>query len=385
MDRGEYVSAMTYRLIDEEPALAEVSHRLRSARAIALDCEAAGFHRYTDRLCLVQLSTEEETLLFDPLGLDLRPVLRPVLEDPGVEVVMHGADYDIRLLHRDLDTRLRGLFDTQAAASLLGATSLGLASLLETHLGVKLSKAHQRADWAQRPLPEELLDYAAADTEHLLRLRDVLLEELRERGRDDWAREEFRALEETRWEEDGDADPVTRIKAARSMDPRGVTALRAALAWRDGIARERDRAPFRVAGDAALLSVVAERPSSPEALGAIKGISPRLARESGPSLIRRLREVEQLPDDSLQGYPRWQRNGPGRPTPEEEATAARLRELRAMRAKELGLEKGVVLSNAKIVEIVRAAPRSMEALASIPGLRSWQIRLLGREILQLLN
>jgi len=288
--RSEYVSAMTYRLIDEESALADVSDRLPSLRAIALDCEAAGFHRYTDRLCLIQLSTPEETFLLDPLAVDLRPVLRPILEDPGIEVVMHGADYDLRLLHRDLGTRLRGLFDTQAAAALLGATSLGLASLLETHLGVRLSKAHQRADWAQRPLPDELLDYAAADTDHLLRLRNVLLEKLREQGREDWAREEFRGLEETRWEEDGDTDPVTRIKAARGLSPREVTALRVALEWRDGIARERDRAPFRVAGDAALLSVVAARPDSPEALAAIKGISPRLAKERGPALIRQLRE-----------------------------------------------------------------------------------------------
>ncbi len=66
---------------------------------------------------------------------------------------MHGADFDLRLLHRDLGIRLRGLFDTQAAATLLGATSIGLAALLEEHLGVKLSKEHQRADWAQRPLP----------------------------------------------------------------------------------------------------------------------------------------------------------------------------------------------------------------------------------------
>ncbi len=152
---------------------------------------------------------------------------------------MHGADFDLRLLDRDLGIRLGGLFDTQVAAALLGESALGLQALLESRLGVSLSKKYQRADWADRPLKDGMLDYAADDTRYLMRLADLLLEDLRAAGRESWAREECRALEEsaTAPGDDEPEDPVTRVKGARDLSPREVTALREALEWRDAIAR----------------------------------------------------------------------------------------------------------------------------------------------------
>jgi ribonuclease D len=375
---------MTYHLIDDQATLQEVAPTLVEQSRIALDCEAAGFHRYTDRLCLVQLSTPDETFLFDPLTIDPSETLRPVLENPDIQVVMHGSDFDLRLLHRDLGIRVKGLFDTQAAAALLGATAIGLASLLDEHLNVQLSKKHQRADWAQRPLHSELLEYASDDTRHLLALGEILERRLREAGRRDWASEEFRVLEEIEWTED-QADPVTRIKGARLLDPRQVTALRVALDWRDGIARARDRAPFRVASDSALMTVVLENPKTIDELSAVKGISPRLARTRGSALLAAVLAVADLDEAELEPYPRGNRNGPGRFSPEEESVAEEVRNLRTEKARELGLEKGVVLSNAQIAEIIRAAPRSLEALEKMPGLRRWQAGLLGTEIIHVLR
>ncbi len=375
---------MNYRLITDPSGLKEASRRITDQPRIAIDCEAAGFHRYTDRLCLVQLSTPEETLLFDPLSADPADTLRPVLEDPGVQVVMHGADFDLKLLQRDLGIRVRGLFDTQAAATLLGAASIGLAALLENRLGVSLSKKHQRADWAKRPLSEELLRYAASDTRHLLPLSTILDADLEEKGRKGWATEEFRALESIEWTEDR-ADPVTRIKGARHLPPREVTALRALLAWRDRIAQKRDRAPFRVVGDQALLAIAADRPSSVADLAAIKGMSQGLVESHGKRLVRELTRIEELPEGELLPYPQGNRNGPGRLSPEEEQLADRIRALREARALELELDKGILLSNAQIQEIVRARPRSSGALAAVPGLRNWQIGLLGPQILGFLR
>ena len=103
---------------------------LSSARHIGLDCEAAGFHRYSDRLCLLQLTTERSTYVIDPLGFDPAELIRNALENPEVSVMMHSADFDLRLLRRDLGIRVTGLFDTQIAAQLLGEEGLGLASLL---------------------------------------------------------------------------------------------------------------------------------------------------------------------------------------------------------------------------------------------------------------
>ncbi|MBM4184631.1 MAG: ribonuclease D [Gemmatimonadetes bacterium] len=361
---------------------------LGRAKRIALDCEAAGFHRYSDRLCLVQLSTERTTYLIDPLAFDPADVLRGPLEDPDLPVVMHGADFDLRLLARDLRIRLRGLFDTQIAAQLLGEEALGLASLLESRFGVKLSKKFQRADWAERPLGEGMLEYAADDTRHLMRLADWLTAELAEARRLAWTKEECRALEAAAGglpKEETPEDPVARIKGARHLSPRQLTALREALAWRDEIARAKDRATFRVVAEGPLIEAVAAHPRSVRELLAIKGFPPRLAEEAGASLVERIERVAQMRDDELRGYPRPERRGGTRITPDVEALAERLKDARNRKADELGLPRGTLLSNATLIEIARAGPRSLDALATVDGMRRWKAEALGEDFLKLIR
>jgi ribonuclease D len=186
--RSEVPTGMSFVYIQGPERVSDLERALGNGGAVALDCEAAGFHRYSDRLCLVQLTTDSGTdYVLDPLATEVAEVLRRPLEDPAVEVLMHGADYDLRLLDRDLGIRVRGLFDTQAAGALLGEASLGLAALLERHVGVTLEKKYQRADWARRPLPEAMLEYAASDTRHLHRLSSHMRTALVEAGRLEWA------------------------------------------------------------------------------------------------------------------------------------------------------------------------------------------------------
>lgn len=360
---------------------------LASASRIALDCEAAGFHRYSDRLCLLQVTTEAETYVVDALAFDPADTLRHVLQDPAIPVVMHGADYDLRLLDRDLGIRLRGLFDTQVAAALLGEQALGLQALLESRLGVSLSKKYQRADWAERPLSDGMLEYAADDTRHLLNLADLLASDLTAAGRLTWAEEECRALETTATSR-GDTepeDPVTRVKGARDLTPREVTALREALEWRDRLARERDRAPFRVVGDQPLVEAVLRRPLDERELASIKGFPSGLARGEGAELLRCLDRIAALPDDQLRPYPRGARRGAGRPTPEVEELAERLKSARNRRAEELGLDRGTLLPNALVQAIASERPRSLQALASVDGIRSWQVEAVGPALLEVLS
>lgn len=376
---------MSFTFLDDPVQATELSDRLRSENRIALDCEAAGFHRYSDRLCLVQISTRDEDFILDPLAFDPTPMLKPLLEDPDIEVLMHGADFDVRLLDRDLGIHLHGLFDTQAAAAILGVRSLGLQSLLEDFLGVRLSKKHQRADWARRPLPEDMLEYAAADTRHLHELADLLRERLEEKGRLEWAREEFLELEGVRWEDGPEEDPVVRVKAARDMTPREVTALREALAWRDRVAKEQDRAPFRIAGDGPLVATVRARPTSVDELADVQGLNGRLARSEGEALLERLGRVDSLPDDRLEPFPPPDRNGPGRAPPEVEELARRLKAVRNSRSEELDIDRGTLLPNAVLLEIARRAPTSREELGKVPGVKAWQVEALGDELLTRLD
>ena len=379
---------MSFVFVDDPAELPLLGRALASEPWLALDCEAAGFHRYSDRLCLLQISASSATHIVDPLAFDPGDALRGPLEDPAIEVLMHGADYDLRLLDRDLGVGLRGLFDTQVAAALLGESSLGLAALLERHLGVKLSKKFQRADWARRPLPDDMLEYAASDTIHLRKLADLLRARLDEAGRLAWALDECRFLEEARWEgerSDEIEDPVARVRGARDLTPREVAFLREALAWRDSIARTRDKAPFRIAGDQALLGVVVRRPGTPGQLAEVRGFSRALASQEGQDLLERMARVALLPDGEIVPYPRRACTGPSRPSPDAEERAVRLKEVRNRRADELGIDRGTLLPNAVLFEIARREPRSPDELDAVPGLRPWQVDALGESLLATLN
>jgi ribonuclease D len=378
---------MTIRLIDQPRALESIQNDLAGVSRISLDCEAAGFHRYSDRLSLVQLTAGPRTFLLDPLALDLRPFLAPVVEDPAIEVLMHGADYDLRLLHRDVGILLTGLFDTQIAAALLGESGLGLSSLLERYFGVKLSKQYQRADWAERPLSEGMLDYAAHDTLHLEGLAALMRDRLDEVGRLAWAEEEFRELEKIRWTPpDVDEDPVVRVKGARDLSPREAERLRAALVWRNNIARARDRALFRVAGDPVLMEIALQGPRSVDALTRISGMHGGLARGEGPQLLEQLREIDARPESELRPYPRPPKgSGRGRPLPEVEARFQALKEVRTRHAEALGIDRGTLIPNHVLQALADVPPASLDALVATPGLRKWQAALLGDELLETLQ
>jgi ribonuclease D len=379
---------MPYVHITDEVQAAGLREDLHRSRRFALDCEAAGFHRYSDRLCLLQVTTDAATYIVDPLAFDVTDVFRGPLEDPDVEIVMHGADYDLRLLDRDVGIRMQGLFDTQVAASILGESALGLQALLEGRLGVTLSKKYQRADWAERPLNDGMLEYAADDTRYLMKLADLLVADLAAANRTTWAFEECRALEAnalSKPTDDTPEDPVTRVKGARDLSPREVHALREALDWRDGLARERDKAPFRIVGDPPLLEAVLRRPLDTRELADIKGFPSGLARSDGDGLLRRFDAVAQLPDDQLRPYPRNARRGPGRPPPEVEALAERLKAARNKRASAVGLDRGTLLPNALVTAVATEAPADLETMRKIEGIRGWQVEVVGPALLEILG
>lgn len=379
---------MTYIHVDTPGAAGDLKDTLSSAPRIALDCEAAGFHRYDNRLCLVQMTVGDETYVVDPLAVDVAALLGDVLHRDDVPIVMHGSDFDLRLLGGELGLRVHALFDTQIAASLLGVDSLGLAALLEKRFGVKLSKKFQRADWAERPLSDEMLEYAANDTRYLFELADQLTEELEAAGRTEWAEQECRALEAVAGAMDGPdepEDPVVRVKGARDLSTRQVAALREALIWRDEIARARDRAAFRVVGNSPLLDAVAHHPKRVQELADIKGFPGNLARSEGEALLRRLHAVTLASEEDLEPYPRAASRGPGRPPPEVEELVNRLKDVRNRKAEEIGLPRGTLLSNSVLLQIATEAPDSLDALGAIEGMRPWRVELLGRELLDVVR
>ena len=362
-------------------ALAEAIAALSREPLVAADTEAASFHRYHDRICLIQLSGPSRTEIIDPLALtDLSPVGR-LLADPAVEKIFHDADYDLRILDRDYGFRARRLFDTRIAAQLAGEPAVGLAALLEKYAGLKLAKEHQKADWSRRPLPAAMLAYAAADTAHLPALRAELRARLTALGRLGWAEEEFVRLEELRWTGAPDrADAFLRVKGARALAPRQLAALRELHQWREAVGAEQDQATFRIIGNDALLAVAKALPRAPAELGALPGLPTTLAQRHGAALLDGVRRALALPEHEL---PRPER--PAR-QPRDAALEARIERLKAARnqvAAQLGLDPGVLCGRSTLEAVARAqpVPSDRAGLAGISELRRWQIEALGDVLL----
>jgi ribonuclease D len=347
---------------------------------VALDTEAASFHRYVDRVYLVQVSADSETALIDPVAVsDLAPV-GSLLADAAVEKVLHDADYDLRILDRDYGFHGRRFWDTKVAAQLSGEVAFGLGALLDKYFGIKLSKKFQRADWSQRPLTPEMIAYAASDTAHLLRLRDLLEQRLREMGRLAWAEEEFQALELVRWTGASNGEAYLQLKGARLLRPRERAVLRALWEWREGVAKTLDRAPFRVAGNDVLMAVARVAPRDPAALAAIQAVPQSIAQRSGAGMLKAVAAGLAAPEETM---PRPERRPRYRPDPEVDARFQRLRELRAKRAPEVGLDPGLMLPNWAMQEIARVGPRTVQDLDTIPEIRRWQREVVGdHEILK---
>ncbi len=346
---------------------------------IALDTEGASFHRFVDRIYLLQLSTAERGGgIIDPLTAGPLVALGRLLEDPSVEVVFHDADYDLRLLHQDYGWRVTNIFDTRVAAQLLGIRAFGLAALLERYFGVKLDKKHQRADWSMRPLTPGMLDYAAQDTRHLLALRDRLAADLRDRGRWAWAAEEFARLEGTQWAGEDPADAFLRVKGARDLTRRELAILRELVQWRDAVAADLDRATFRVVGNEALLDTARQAPTSRDALSAIRGMPRAMVESRGSEILRAVQRGVGVPESALPRFPRaprWERD------PDFDDQLARLKRARDAAAARLDLDPGVLCSRERLEAIARRKPRTPAELAEVPGLRQWQTAELGPALL----
>src|SRR4051812_35777481 len=329
---------------------------IADVKELALDTEGASFHRFLDRIYLLQLSTRERSAIIDPIPTGSLDRLGQLLQSKSVEVVFHDADYDLRLLHQDYGWHVTNIFDTRIAAQLLGIKAFGLAALLEQFFDVKLDKKHQRADWSLRPLPPGMLDYAAQDTKYLLDLRDELKAKLDKLGRWEWAKEEFTRLEGTKWEDDDGSGAFLRIKGARDLTRRELALLRELVPWRDSVAKELDRATFRVMGNEVLLDIARTAPRAAKDLATMKGM-PRGVLERGASaILAAITRGLEVAEENLPRFPRapkWDREE------DFDSRVAKLKTVRDAAATRLNLDPGVLCSRERLESIARKKPEKV--------------------------
>ena len=220
---------------------------------VAVDTEADSLHCYREKLCLLQISLPGQDYVVDPLAdVDLAP-LCAALERK--EIVLHGADFDLRLLRRGLNFTTQRLFDTVIAARLLGIREFSLAALIKRYFDVQLGKGSQKANWARRPLPARMFEYAVNDTHYLLPLAERLELQLKQCDRIDWLRQSCqRATEQAAVERVRDEDEVWRIRGSASLRGRSAGVLRALWHWREKEAEAADRPPFHILQNHELLN-----------------------------------------------------------------------------------------------------------------------------------
>jgi len=362
-----------YSFVDQPDQLAPLHDALDRVSEVAIDTEADNLYRYRTRICLLQVMAGRSIFLVDLLaplalgGLWSRLAAR--------HLIMHGSDFDLRLLHEFCDFRASSLFDTMMAAQLLNRPRVGLAPLLEQHFGVVLAKEGQKANWSRRPLPQKLLDYAALDVYHLPALRDILRAELESRGRLAWQEERCRwQIEAALTGFPQNDEHAWRIGRSERLGPRAQCVLWAVWHWREEIARELDQPPFKITSNELLFEIAARADAGlpEEAILAVN-----LGKRHGRLIHRLTDAVRAGLAKNPASLPRRRRGGRDPNwTPLSAAELAlqdRLKSDRDRLARELNLDPTLIANRAQLAQIARA-PDKLDTI-----LMPWQADLLRNE------
>lgn len=349
-------------MIDTDDKLAAFLPVVRAAAWIAVDTEADSLHAYPEKICLIQISTVAGDQLVDPLARINVDALLDALA--GHRLIMHGADYDLRLLRKHHEFVPGAIFDTMLAARLLGERQFGLSALVQKFLEVKLDKGPQKANWARRPLTERMENYARNDTRHLKPLSDKLKQALQDKGRLSWHEESCARLIAD-CSEPPVADPdIWRVKGSHLLDRAALAVLREIWQWREAEAVAANRPPYFVLSHELMVKIS-------EAAAGNRAVESLLPKQLWPrrreSLSRAMRTGVALPPEK---YPEVRRHFSRRPTETEKRRCIELTRRRDHHARQLEIDPTLIASRSTLFDLAR------DWNSHAPGLMSWQRKLL---------
>ncbi|MFJ3471654.1 ribonuclease D [Microbacterium maritypicum] len=352
---------------------------------VAVDVERASGFRYSQRAYLVQVFRREAgVFLFDPPAIGDFAPLQEAIGD--VEWVLHAASQDLPSL-RELHLEPPVIFDTELASRLLGHERVGLGAVVEDTLGIMLKKEHSAADWSTRPLPDSWLEYAALDVLHLIDVRDVLVLELEEQGKTEFAAEEFAATL-ARAPKPPREDPWRRLSGLHQVrGARNLAVARSLWQAREAYAQEQDVSPGRLVPDRSLVAAVLANPQSKQALAGLKEFQGRASRTQLDRWWQAIVEGraseelprERVPSDTLPPPRAWaDRN------PEADARLKAARPVVEAVAEELGMPTENLLTPEYLRRVAWDLPGETpeaiaDALAAL-GARPWQIAQTAQKI-----
>jgi len=356
--------------------------RLGREPLLACDLEADSLHHYQEKVCLIQLSTPRESFLIDPLAFSDLSALAPIMADPSIRKVFHGADYDIRSLHRDFSIEVRNLFDTMIACQFFGEKEVGLAAVLKKRFGVELDKRYQKADWSKRPLPAGMMEYAVEDTRLLIELYRQLAEELRAKGRLSWVEEECELLSRVRTASRSAEPFFLRFKGAAGMESRSLAVLEELLRFRDEKASQRDVPAFKIMGNETIRELAMKMPRKAGEFSNIAGLTPKLVDRYGQGILHAVARGAACPADQLPAFPRFQRSIRDR---HQEERLKRLKLWRENRSRELGIDGGILANNALLEALSETELKKGRGAEALAPMKRWQREEFGEELVELLH
>jgi len=331
-------------VIDTDQKLEGFLSRLQAADWIALDTEADSLHAYPEKLCLVQVSIAGDDALIDPLAaINLKPLWEAL---SARELILHGADYDLRLLRKTSGFVPSAIFDTMLASRLLGAREFGLNNLVSRFLHVTLEKGPQKANWAQRPLTSRMVEYARNDTRYLKPLADILRAELRQKGRLSWHHECCQCLiKDCAQIRPSDPDIVWRVKGSHRLGPPALGVLREIWHWREKEAVSANKPPYFVLTPETMVDL---SEAAVEARS-LKEILPRHISS------RRRQGIEEAIERGLaaEKLPGVLRSQPYRQSEAEKRRMQELEKRRDSQAAALGIDPTLIASRAMLVLLAK--------------------------------
>ena len=336
-------------------------------RWLAIDTEADSMHSYETKLCLLQFASNNRLAIIDPLAIPADNLISLLdLLDTAEVIWMHGADYDMAMFRKTFGRIPATVWDTQTAARLTGVRQFGLANLIESEFGVKLSKQSQKADWGKRPLSEKMLSYAFNDVRYILPMARRLIDRLNGCGRMEWFRESCASARiDVQNRTEKPADDLWRITGWGKLEPRGLAYLRSLWHWRDEECRRLDRPAFKLLSNQVLLSM-AQRLQAGNEVRPPKYLRPPIAGR----LVKTIREAQTIPKGD---WPTKFRNNGGTRLQIDENKLDRLRQQRNQRAEELGIDPTLIAPRS-VLE--RLAATNVDESDKQASLQDWQRALM---------
>jgi len=371
-----------YQLIETRSGLEEISKELKKEKTLAVDLEADSMYHYKEKVCLIQISSLSSNFVIDPLTINDLSSLQPIFFNQKIKKVFHGADYDIRSLFRDFKFEINNLFDTHLACRFLGFKETGLDAILNKLFGISLNKRYQKKDWSHRPLPEDMIEYAANDSFHLFPLAEILEKDLKKQNRLYWVKEECQLLSQVRPPISNNNPLYINFKGAGSFPPRNLAVLEPILQLRKRVAEKKDKPLFKIFGVSSIIKIVRFKPLSQTRLIKIKALSPTQIEMYGDLIVQAVQEAMKIHENDLPRYPK--KYAPSLRISDQNRIES-LKNWKDKKAKKLKIDPALVCSKPLITAIAICNPKTKKDLEKIKEMKNWQYKEFGTEIVTILK